>query len=123
MTGQDPSSPVLLVGGDLNAAARVQAAADAASRPLARTDAKGLADALGAERPALVLVDLDMGGAPALEALASASSEGVRVVAFFSHVDEGAGRRAREAGLEALPRGRFWRELPGIVARLGAHEV
>jgi hypothetical protein len=117
MKRQDPSGIVLLVGGDLNAVARVEAACAAAGRELRRTTVERLGYALR-ESPALVLVDLD--GAPeALPILAATEAiSPERVVAYFSHVDTEAGERAAGAGLKALPRGRFWRELPDLIGRL-----
>ena len=64
---------------------------------------------------ALVLVDLDRAGPDGVAAL-SEVAETARVIGYFSHVDEELGRKARAQGIEALPRGRFWRELPAILA-------
>jgi hypothetical protein len=70
----------------------------------------------------IVVVDLDSGGREALAALAAARETGnepLRAIGYFSHVDVALGEAARGAGVEAHPRGRFWRTLPDI---LGSHE-
>ena len=116
-----PRSSVLLVGGDLNARVRAEAACRAAGRELRHTTSDGLTRAL-AEPPALVFVDLDEGGREVLEALTTERDSGTldptKVVIYFSHVDEDAGKAARAAGFRSLPRGRFWRELPSLVVEV-----
>ncbi|MGH2817383.1 MAG: hypothetical protein ACRDJS_02840 [Actinomycetota bacterium] len=105
---------VLFVGDDLLARARVE---EAAKRSGAKLEVvapeKVERTAVGGED--LVLVDLDRAGPDVLAVLSEAATS-ARVVGYFSHVDEELGRRARDGGLEALPRGRFWRELPAILA-------
>lgn len=45
--------------------------------------------------------------------------DGVRTLAFYSHVDAETGRRAREAGFDlVVPRSRMAREGPALVERL-----
>jgi hypothetical protein len=113
----DPSSEVALIASDLNALARVEAACRSAGRELRRAqDVEAVVSGLP---PALVLVDLDEGGPELVGALAEALRSGRLtgpVVGFFSHVDAETGRIADAAGLRALPRGRFWRELADLVA-------
>jgi hypothetical protein len=106
---------LLLVSSDLQARVRVGEAAEplglevAAIRP-------------GPGRPALeadlVVLDLDEIGAVGEDWLgeSAAPPNGPRVVGFFSHVQEEAGARARAAGIEVYPRGRFWRDLPLILS-------
>jgi hypothetical protein len=112
---------VLLIGGDLNAVARVESACRSAGLGFRTGGLDGLAERL-AVAPALVIVDLDDAGPAAIPALQSALASGAlereRTVVFHSHVDEEAGRAATAAGLKALPRGRFWRELPDLVSSL-----
>ena len=114
---------VLLVGGDLMARARLQDAASRAGAEL-HTVAKGaLSEALVSDPPDLVVLDLDEGREPVLQELEAARSRGARparVIGYFSHVDERLGEAARRAGCEALPRGRFWRELPRLLGGDGA---
>ena len=112
------SAAVALVGGDLNAVARVEAACRAAGRELRR--ARTVADALEDPPPGLVVVDLDEGGPALVAALVEARRSGrltSPVIAFYSHVDAAAGDAAEGAGIRAVPRGRFWRELAELVQR------
>ena len=71
----------------------------------------------------VVVVDLDDGGPDVLAELATAAERGLlpsRVLGYFSHVQEATGAAARAAGVEAYPRGRFWRELPSLLAGAGS---
>jgi hypothetical protein len=105
---------VLFVGDDLLARARVEEAAKRSGAKLAVVAPEKVErTAVGGED--LVLVDLERAGADLLAVLSEVATR-ARVVGYFSHVDEELGRRARAEGLEALPRGRFWRELPAILA-------
>ena len=114
MTAGSPPVPlILLVGGDLNAQARVDAAARRSGGELRRVTPDNLGSEIAAGAPALVVIDLDDVGAEVLHALGVNGDP--PVVAYFSHVDVALGERAKEAGIEALPRGRFWRELPSLV--------
>ncbi|MFN2388813.1 MAG: hypothetical protein ABR575_04305 [Actinomycetota bacterium] len=110
----DDGPLVVLVSDDLLARARVESAvrgADARLRVVpADTSLAGIADLA----PALVLVDLD---ARSDDAVGPIGRKGhVPVLAFFSHVHPEAAATARSGGWQALPRGRFWRELPELVA-------
>jgi CheY-like chemotaxis protein len=104
---------VLFIGDDLLARARVE---EAAKRSGARLEVVAPEEVdrtvVGSED--LVLVDLDRAGTDGLAVLSEAAAR-TRVIGYFSHVDEELGRRARAQGVEALPRGRFWRELPAIL--------
>ena len=118
MTRETSSRPVLLVGGDLNAAARVEAAARSVGIGYVAVRSGGFVDSMRKHDPSLVIVDLDEGGEPLLQAIRAELDSGParsEVIGFFSHVDEGLGRRAAELGIKALPRGRFWRELAGLM--------
>lgn len=108
------SQVVLLVGGDLLATARLERAAVDAGVELRVTSPSHMVDALRAQRPDLVVLDLDLGRAGVLESLADARAEGLtpgRVVGYFSHVDGSLRAQATAAGCRALPRGRFWSRL------------
>ena len=113
---------VLFVGGDLMARSRVEDAArraglDFEQVPALSSQPRGELDA----RPTIVVIDLDSGGRDALAALAASRQEDkppLRALGYFSHVDAALGEAARAAGVEAHPRGRFWRTLPDI---LGSH--
>ena len=61
--------------------------------------------------PDLVVIDLDR--VPIPENL----PEAVPVLGYFSHVNEHAERDATAAGIEAIPRGRFWSELGRLLER------
>lgn len=105
---------VLLVGGDLLATGRLERAAGDAGMELRVTPPARLLEALRADRPDVVVIDLDLGRTEALESLAKARAEGLapnRVVAYFSHVDTSLRAQAQAAGCRALPRGRFWSRL------------
>ena len=59
----------------------------------------------------VVVIDLDETEPDGLPGPGSAG----RVIGYFSHVDEGTGAAAREAGIETYTRGRFWRDLDSIL--------
>ncbi|MGH2747391.1 MAG: hypothetical protein ACRDKB_05655 [Actinomycetota bacterium] len=111
---------VLLVGGDLSAKARLEAAAAVAKVELRLTGFGRMREALTASRPAVLVLDLDDGRERVLEELSAARSEGLApevVFGYYSHVDEGLAEAARRAGCEPIPRGRFWRSLPDLLTR------
>ena len=64
----------------------------------------------------VVVIDLDETGTDPIAELRGSGFAG-RIVGFFSHVDEDLGRRAEQAGIEAIRRGRFWREAAEILNR------
>lgn len=106
---------VLLVGGDLSARARLDAAAQRAGWDLRTCRPEDAGEVLRAESIDLVVADLDSGRNVALEALRDVPA---RVVGFYSHVDTALGDAARAAGVEAVPRGRFWRDLEELLDEL-----
>ena len=64
----------------------------------------------------MVIVDLH---APGLDAAALAAGNGTPVLGFYSHVDETARDRGRDAGFAlVVPRSRMAREMPELVAGL-----
>ena len=66
----------------------------------------------------LVVLDLDGGGTDALDRVAALGGRGQiagKVIAFVSHVDDGLRRAAADAGIQAVPRGKFWRSLGKIL--------
>ena len=110
-----PPEVVLLVGGDLLARARLERAVADAGAELRTTSPEKMLDAIGSERPDLLVLDLDRGQSGVLEDLADARSRNLpteRVVGYFSHVDSSLRAQAQAAGCRALPRGRFWNTLP-----------
>ena len=66
------------------------------------------------------LTDAQLDGAAVRESLAGHGLlEGVKTLAFYSHVDVETGQRAREAGFDVVvPRSRMAREGAELVARL-----
>lgn len=77
----------------------------------------------GSASGAVLVIDLtdpQLDGAAILQALAAEDLlEGVRTLAFFSHVDTAVGQRARAAGFDlVVPRSRMAREGAQLVTRL-----
>ena len=119
MTNNEARRSIAVVGGDLMARSRIEAAATANSldvQRLSQDDLGALEETLAVE---LVVLDLDSGGRALIDAWASvAGQSGPRAIGYFSHVDADLGDHARSKGVEALPRGRFWRSLDEILAAL-----
>lgn len=103
---------LLLASRDLAARARLADAAERAGWTMVTASVGDLSGAVAEHSPELVVVDLDEAGEPVLRALSSAPR--ARMIGFFSHVDVALGDAARAAGVEAVPRGRFWRTLPQL---------
>ncbi len=98
---------VLFYGTDLRDRDRLErAAADVGLE--VRSYSPGSWDPL--EPPELVVVDLDRVGVPAN------LPEGVRVVGYYSHVNQETEKLAAAAEIDAIPRGRFWAELPRLLS-------
>ena len=100
------------------ARARVERAATDAGLEARSASPGAVVETLRAAPPGMLILDLDAGGTGVIDELVAARRAGIapeRVVGFFSHVDEELGARARAAGCEALPRGRFWRTLPELL--------
>ncbi|MDP8959456.1 MAG: hypothetical protein M3N51_09725 [Actinomycetota bacterium] len=99
--------------------ARVEEAAGQSGLPsTACASVKELEAALAGGPPALALVDLTHPEAE--QAIRRLSESGVASVAFGPHVDEAALQRARRLGaVDALPRSRFFRCLPELLAAGG----
>ena len=97
---------ILFYGSDLRDRDRLERAA-AGLRMEVRTYSPGSWDPV--EPPTLVVVDLDRMGVP--ERL----PENVRVVGYFSHVNEETEALAVAAEIEAIPRGKFWSNLPVVL--------
>lgn len=77
--------------------------------------------ALSAGAPRAAFVDLHLRGdqaVPIVERLSNAKP-GMPIICFGSHVDQDLLDRARRAGGVALPRSRFVREFPSLLAKLG----
>jgi hypothetical protein len=61
--------------------------------------------------PPADVVIIDLSRASQLPAMV-----GTRVIGYGSHVDDELLARARDAGIEAMPRSRFFRDIAGLVA-------
>jgi len=121
---------VLVLTGDLLFGSRVQGALAAAGLEVELVgDRSGLAARLplagagaGDAAAALVvdLTDAQLDGAQIVESLrAEGRLAGVRTLAFYSHVDAQARRRAQRAGFDlVVPRSRMAREGAELVTRL-----
>ena len=106
---------IAIVGGDLMARSRIESAAAANSLEVQRLSQGDLESLENPPNVALVVLDLDSGGASMIDAWSSLAGEsGPRAVGYFSHVDANLGDHARSNGVEAMPRGRFWRSLPEL---------
>jgi hypothetical protein len=110
---------IAIVGGDLMARSRIESAAAALSLEVQRLSQGDLESLEEPPDVAVVVLDLDSGGASLIDAWSSlAGDAGPRAVGYFSHVDANLGDHARSNGVEAMPRGRFWRSLPELLAAL-----
>lgn len=97
---------ILFYGADLRDRDRLQrAAADLGLE--VRLYSPGSWEAM--EPPTLVVIDLDRVGVP------QSVPEGVRTLGYFSHVNEAAASDAAAAGITAVPRGKFWGDLPRLL--------
>jgi DNA-binding NarL/FixJ family response regulator len=106
------------VVGDLFFRSRIQQTAQAIGVQLAfATTEPMLEEALAVGGVGLVIVDLGAKTFDAVGAIAiTKKTPGVRCLAFVSHVDEEAQRRAREAGCdEVMPKSAFTRDLASIL--------
>lgn len=115
---------IVIVGSDLFFSTRIRTAADAAGVEVREAAAKALMETCRGEAPDLVIVDLHADGALAgvRELRSDPNLRTVRVIGFYSHVQETRRRAALEAGVdEAMPRSTFTaklgRMLEGIAGR------
>lgn len=103
---------IVVASSDLQVRARVERAAPHADF----VGPTGFSERLG--DAALLVLDLDAGGQAAIDevaALAAATRAPDRVIGFYSHIDDDLRRAAQAAGIDAFPRGRFWRDLPALL--------
>ncbi len=108
---------IFLASGDLQARARVGAAAERIGAEVVEGAAVGFADRL--ERIDILVLDLDAGRDEALAEIAPLAVDGrspPRIIGFYSHVDAELAAAASAAGVEVVRRGRFWRELEKVLA-------
>lgn len=107
---------VHLASGDLQSRARIGSAAERLGLELTTGAAVGFGDHL--DGVGVLVLDLDAGRDAALTELAHAATSGevpARVLGFYSHVDEELRAAAEAAGVEAITRGEFWRNLEEIL--------
>jgi len=87
----------------------------------AQTDAR-FAEALGAERPDLAIIDLETRGADWAACVRQAAEAGVPVIAFGPHDDLEARATALAAGARAVyAKSKFHADLPALLDRHIAH--
>ena len=111
--------PVLALVDDLIFASRIQAEVERAGGSFRRVGTtKALTEALQNDKPALVIVDLEGMGFDAVAALVGLRevpvADGIRRVAFGSHVDTTRLEAASAAGAEAMARSLFVKRLPDL---------
>lgn len=115
---------VLLMVSDLLLGSKVREAIKAAGHEIVSvSSAESVTQALAAGPAALLLADLSPRGAdpiPLLGELKKGPLAGVPMIGYFSHVDVPTMQRARDAGVEALPRSAFFGTLPELIARATA---
>lgn len=113
----------ILVSRDLMFISKVKEVAAAAQQEVAVVRSlQALEQAIGTSSgPAVLMIDLEKSGIPKSdlqEPVARLSSQGWRVVSFFSHVHEEVAGEAVELGLgEVMPRSKFVRVLPELFLR------
>ena len=108
----------MLVSADLLARSRLEGAVREAGAELDVAEPAQILEALRDRPPDLLILDLDAGGRALLDRVSEARGEGIapeRLVGYFSHVDDLLSRAAELAGVRALPRGRFWREVRDLL--------
>jgi DNA-binding NarL/FixJ family response regulator len=126
--GPAPAGPAPVIGlaADLLFASRMRAAGQAAGVAVATVGTpEELVRRVRAERPRLVLVDLELrrgDPAAAIAAMVADREErGGRIVAFASHMNAAALQAGRAAGADrVLARSAFVRELPDLLREVAA---
>ncbi|MDQ3964378.1 MAG: hypothetical protein M3277_10775 [Actinomycetota bacterium] len=107
---------IFLASGDLQARARVGAAAERIGAEVVDGAAIGFSDRL--DGIDLLVLDLDAGRDEVLTEIAPLAVDGRlprRVIGFYSHVDAELAAAASAAGIDVVRRGRFWSELEKIL--------
>lgn len=107
---------IFLASGDLQARARVGAAAERIGAEVVDGAAVGFGDRL--DGIDVLVLDLDAGRDAALAELAPLAVDDrlpARVIGFYSHIDTDLEAAAKAAGIEPVRRGRFWRDLEEVL--------
>ena len=112
---------ISLIVDDMFFAAKINAAASAAGRAVERIRSLEQLEALATAPPLMVIIDLKAERLDPVQAIEHLKSQdalrAIPVVAFVSHVQTEAIRRARAAGCDlVLPHSAFNQMLPDIVA-------
>lgn len=106
---------ILLASGDLQARARVEAAAERLGHELEVAAAVAFGPRLDRSIDLLIL-DLDAGRDAAIAEIAAAGDEPPgRIVGFYSHIDTALAEHAASAGVETVRRGAFWRDIDEVI--------
>lgn len=119
----------ILVSSDLMFISKVkEAAASAQGQVKVARSLQALEQAIAeSTSPGAFMIDLEKSGIPRAdlqEPVARLSSQGWRVVSFFSHVHEEVAGEAVELGLgEVMPRSKFVRVLPELFLRSEADDA
>ena len=114
-----PARTAVIVVPDLFFATRIQETARAAGVTLVAAAAPALVETCRAQRPALVIVELEA-GSPTLAAVRGLARDpgtaAIPIVGFYSHVDQETRRAAEAAGVGlVLPRSAFTARLADLL--------
>src|ERR1700754_3078596 len=114
------SEKISLIVDDMFFAAKINAAASAAARPVERIRSREQLEQLADNPPSLVIVDLKAERLDPMLAIdflkTTAALRAVPVIAFVAHVQTETIRRAQAAGFDmVLPHSAFTQMLPDIV--------
>jgi CheY-like chemotaxis protein len=106
---------------DMFFAAKINSAAEACGRQIERVKSREQLEALRADPPSLVIIDMNSDRLDPIETIrylkAQSGLEGVPIVGFVSHVQTDLIRRAQTAGCDyVLPRSAFTKMIIEIVA-------
>jgi hypothetical protein len=117
MSRDGAEQTVVAIVSDLLIEVRIQAAAQRHGLTVKTSPAEEAATLISTGTAALILADLAVAGDNIVEIREAARKTGARVVAYYPHVEAQLRKAAKEAGIEEiLPRSRFLRELPAILA-------
>lgn len=101
---------ILFYGVDLSARLRL-------SRAASKLGAELVSQAVGdpEAEPDVVVIDIDRAAASVAD-LARLHPQ-AQVLGYYSHIDDDKRISAEEAGVQAIPRSRFWRETARLIAQ------
>ncbi len=110
------AATVAIIVPDLMFQSRISATADALGLTPTIADTPESVGAALAERPAVVVIDLQAAGIDVLATIRHAVANGAHVLAFGRHTDPATLRAARAAGASlAVPRSQLIEELPQLL--------